>query len=69
MQNKKELTLLIKEIEEVVKSVDDCLNRIKDIDQRRCNQASSKQEIYDVAVSHWATVAQSILDKLTLLKT
>ena len=49
---------------EVARKINECLVKIKDIDQKRCNEASNQHEVYDVAITHWAIVAQSLLNLL-----
>ena len=53
-----------KEIQEKLNKVNECLQKIKDIDQKRCNEASERRELYDPSITSWATTAQSLLPNL-----
>ena len=46
---------------ETIQKINECLQKIKDIDQKRCNEASERHEIWDSAITHWAITAQSML--------
>lgn len=46
---------------EIIEKINECLQKIKDIDQKRCDEASKKGEVYNVSITHWAIVAQSLL--------
>jgi hypothetical protein len=46
---------------ETIQKLNECLQKIKDLDQKRCCQSAEKGGIYDMSITSWATTAQSLL--------